>query len=231
MTPDEAKAMEEAAKAAKQYLDIIVCDPLAEIGLLIKDNISYWRFKNQLRIVEKTQALLAKKGIKPQQIANSVLPESIVPLLEAGGDTSDPMLSDMFAGLLTSAISPESAATTHPSFARILNQLSPMDAKILRNFHAELNDESRKIAEGKVLKGYIAEIHLHRQLGYVAENIATAFGWSEEVVNISFQNLRRLGVCDYGKDFLSLANQEPRISFTDFGMSFIKACTQNLPAM
>jgi len=227
MSP-ENKAIEQAAETARRYLDQILLDPLAEFGLLLKDNVSSWRFKNQVRMVEKAREYLESKGIDGIQIANKILPDSVVPLIEARGDTSDPTLSDLFAGLLASAVDPDTAETTHPSFARILSQLAPLDATILLKLHRALEVSSKDIANGNIPEGYNDKIPMHRQLGYEAGRLAPSLQKAEDVINLSFQNLRRLGVCDYGHDFLSLANQVPRISFTDFGLSFIKASTQNV---
>jgi hypothetical protein len=44
----EEKAVEETAKTVRHYLDCILAAPLSEFGLLLKDQISYWRFKNQV---------------------------------------------------------------------------------------------------------------------------------------------------------------------------------------
>lgn len=221
----DVKAIEEAAVTARHYMDKILLEPLSEFGLLLKDSISFWRFKNQVKMVEKARRFLDDRGVDASKIAGRILPEAVVPLIEAGSDVSDPTLSDLFAGLLASAVDPATSDLSHPSFGRILSQLSPLDATIILNLQRDLGTTSAKIAAGHPPEGYRDQIPLHRQLGYEAASLAPSLKRSEVAIRLSFENLRRLGICDYGKDFLSLANQVPRISFTDFGLHFIQACT------
>jgi Abortive infection alpha len=93
------------------------------LGLLLKDNISFWRFKNQVNTVLKARAFLEQKGIQPEAIKANLLPEMIVPLIEAARESSDETLSDMFAGLLASAINPGTQDTVHPAYSKVVNQL------------------------------------------------------------------------------------------------------------
>ena len=45
-----------------------------------------------------------------------------------------------------------------------------------------------------------------------------------EKANPSFENLRRLGLCDRGKNILYNINMVNNIFFTDYGWSFINSC-------
>jgi hypothetical protein len=225
----EEKAIEEAAETARHYLDKILLEPLSEFGLLLKDKVSYWRFKNQVNMVEKARHFLEAKGVETRQIAGKVLPESVVPLIEAGSETSDPTLSDLFAGLLASSVDPSTSHITHPAYGKVLNQLSPLDATILRSLYDGIEARQRDFNSGNKPEKLDENIPLFRQLGFEVAGIAEALKKPAEEVSLSFENIRRLGICDEGHDFLSRANKAPRICFTDFGISFMKACTQNIP--
>lgn len=221
------KAIEAAAQTARHYLDPILLQPLGELGLLIKDKISYWRFKNQIDTVLKAREFLKKKGIQPEAIKANLLPETIVPLIEAAGESSDDTLSDMFAGLLASAINPDTQDTVHPAYSKVLNQLSPADAAILIELYDVIS--STMIDSSNPPGNYNLDQPLYRQLGLQANSTEDPSEKIDPKVKLSFQNIKRLGLCDEGYDFLSRANQLSRLCFTDFGMSFMQACTQNLP--
>lgn len=221
------KAIEEAAQTARHYLDPILLQPLGELGLLIKDKISYWRFKNQINTVLKAREFLEKKGIQPEAIKTNLLPETIVPLIEAAGESSDDTLSGMFAGLLASAINPDTQDTVHPAYSKVLNQLSPADAAILIELYDAIS--LAMIDSSNPPENYNPHQPLYRQLGLQANSGDDPNKQIDPKVQLSFQNIKRLGICDEGYDFLSRANQLSRLCFTDFGMSFMQACTQNLP--
>lgn len=227
--PAEDKAIEEAAETARHYLDKILLEPLSEFGLLLKDKVSYWRFKNQVNMVEKARRFLEAKGVETKHIAGKILPESVVPLIEAGSETSDPTLSELFAGLLASSVDPATARTTHPAYAKVLNQLSPLDAVILRSLYDGIQARRRDIDAGNTPEELIEKVPPFRQLGFDVAGIAEALKRPADEISLSFENIRRLGICDEGHDFLARANKAPRISFTDFGLSLMKASTQSIP--
>lgn len=227
--PAEDKAIEEAAETARHYLDKILLEPLSEFGLLLKDKVSYWRFKNQVNMVGKARQFLEAKGVETKHIAGKILPESVVPLIEAGSETSDPTLSELFAGLLASSVDPSTSHTTHPAYAKVLNQLSALDATILRSLHDGVHAWQRDIDAGNKPEKLNDKVPPFRQLGFEVSGIAEALKTPPQEVSLSFENIRRLGICDEGHNVLARANKAPRISFTDFGLSFMRACTQNIP--
>jgi hypothetical protein len=221
------KAIEEAAKTARYYLDPIVLQPLSELGLLLKENISFWRFKNQVNTVLKARAFLEQKGVQAKAIKVQLLPETIVPLIEAAGESSDDTLSNMFAGLLASAINPDTHDSVHPAYAKVLNQLSPIDALNLMDLYNAVS--STVINSSSPPENYNPQQPLYRQLGIQVDFSEESSEKVDPKTPISFQNIKRLGLCDEGCSALDRANQIPKICFTDFGMSFIQACLQNQP--
>lgn len=228
MSVDE-KAIEEAAQTARHYLDQIFLEPLSELGLLLKDKISFWRFKNQINTVLKARNFLERKGIRPESIKSNFLPETVIPLLEAASETSDNTLSDMFAGLLASALNPETKETMHPAYAKVLAQLSLLDAVILKDLYFNVLSMAQSLDLEKPPENYNLHQPPHRQLGIEPKSPPDPSDHSEQEMMLSFQNIKRLGIGDEGYDPLSRMNQAKRLCLTDFGMSFMKACTQNLP--
>jgi len=228
MSMDE-KAIEEAAQTARHYLDQILLEPLSELGLLLKDKISFWRFKNQVNTILKARSFLEKKGIQPESIRSNILPETVIPLLEAASETSNDMLSDMFAGLLASALNPDTEETVHPAYAKVLAQLSPIDAVLLNKLYFSVLSASQEFNSTSPPENYNVHQPLHRQLALVPNSSPPPGGFSEQQMTLSLQNIKRLGIGDEGYDPLSRLNQDNRLCLTNFGMSFMQACTQNLP--
>jgi hypothetical protein len=124
MTPDDMKALGDSLKAAKEYADMILKPSLSELGGLLNETVGFWRLKNRVRLLLKAKKYLEDRGINP----TTVLPDVFVPLLDEGGNTEDETLSEMFAPLLAGHLDPETQAGVHPCFAKVLGQMSPLDA-------------------------------------------------------------------------------------------------------
>ena len=201
-------AAKGAIDLAQHFLGEISKAPMSAIGGLLADRVNYWRFCNRINLLLKAREFLESREIKPEQI----LPDIIVPLLEDGSNTEDPTLASMFAGLLASHLDAATKNESHPSYTKILAQLSPLDAQMIADLHGTLQELSAPFGK----KGISLEM-------------ATAhFGVSDAVVLLSFQNLWRLGICDHGDDALARLNQAKQIFFTDYGWSFACACLQNV---
>ena len=56
-----------AIDKASKFLELILSPPLEELGLLGKDQIKFWRFKNQVRILNLAQDYLKKKKRKSKE--------------------------------------------------------------------------------------------------------------------------------------------------------------------
>lgn len=193
----------QALETVRHYLDKIVDAPLKEFGELLADQIKFWRYKNQIKMLQKSKELLEKKGISPRKAR----PDTVFPLIEAAGDVEDETLSDMFAGLLASHLNPDTYDTVHPSYAKVLSQLAPLDVTILSELHRFLNMRGKD----------------YSRLGMNLQAMAKALGISESIVLVSFQNLWRLGICSYGTG-VDLLNPPTKIFFTDYGWALMKAC-------
>ena len=75
----ELEITEEEAKSAIGFIDRIVPNFVREYGGLFSDNVKYWRWKNQVKIVLKAQEFLDSSNIEPRKIPLKI----IVPLLES----------------------------------------------------------------------------------------------------------------------------------------------------
>lgn len=218
MTPDEVKALAQTAQVAKGYVDLFIKPSLEELGGILADNIGFFRLKNRVRLVLKAQQYLEAKGIKPTQLP----PNVFVPLLEAAGDTDDETLSNMFAGLLTANLDAARKDYVHPSFAKVLGQLSPLDVRILKL----IDDAAQESEDVDMPENHLAQNRPKMQL----EQIVVEIKAENDDVNIgqivvSTENLIRLGVVD------DLGQQERlvfvfrEVGITRLGARLLTACS------
>jgi len=212
------KGIEEAAKAAKDYLDKLIAPGLEQGGGIIGDTVAYWRFKNKVNLVLKAKAFLETKGIEPKRL----LPEVVAPLLEAGSLEAENDMKDRWAALLASAAAEPSSVP--PAFPRILSELSSTEAQILE---------------------WMAN-RAHFQMGWVATfqeifNKHFLYG-AEEQYEVLMGNLVRLNLCrpSLSPDLTVEENanrrtQWPpgqrtewlsyqRVEITRLGIAFVRAC-------
>jgi len=215
--PEDLKSWSEALSAAKSYADAILLNSLNQVGGILSDTIGHWRLRNQVRLMLKTKEYLEEKKIRPEKI----LPEIFIPLLEDGGNVENEDLTKMFASLLASHLDPDSQDLVHPSYTKVLAQISPLDAKVMVEFRKHTSDKE------------------YRDLGLrggplVITFLAGLVGIDSNNTYLSCLNLNRLGIIhlvgyqapdSHPMPYVfedSLEHQEFRI--TEYGISFCDAC-------
>ena len=124
MASQETKILPAALAAAKEYADLVLKGSLGEIGGILSDTIGHWRLKNQVRLMLKAKEWIEKKGVDPKPL----LPEIFVPLLQDASNVEDETLADMFAALLANHLDSDQDERIHPSYSKVLIQLSALDA-------------------------------------------------------------------------------------------------------
>jgi hypothetical protein len=215
--PVHADTAREALAAARSYADSIVIGPLTELSGILTDTIGYWRLRNQVRLMLKAKQWLQAKGVEPTKL----LPDVFVPLLQCGGEKEDEALAEMFASLLASHLDPKSQEKVHPSFPRVLSELSSLDAKTLTAFRSLASDRVARISglPGPGMPTAMVANHLHV---------------TQHVAYLSCLNLARLGLVSLlgprppekhplpGFLDSSPGHQEFRIS--EYGIAFCDAC-------
>lgn len=96
----KSSTIEKGPELAKDFLGRLINPTAEEVGLLISDNIKYFRFKNQVRILLKTKDYVEKKNIKIKEIPIKIL----VPLLENASLEDNDSLQNKWANLLVNMI-------------------------------------------------------------------------------------------------------------------------------
>lgn len=220
-------AIEETGKTIRHILDVALKEPLSEMGGVLTDQIKYWRLRNQIRIREKVSHLLQEKNISP-----TAQPDFVIPLLESSKDVEDELLANMFASLLASHLDPTTQENTHPSFAKIIIQITAIDAKILNCLYTGQDQHLiyTPSQQAKYKEIYFAPHELIR-----GNEGSDEYNRSIEIVKLSYQNLDRLGLCGFSMPNTTSWLQPEKtelqhiptlqISLTNFGQKFMKACS------
>lgn len=138
------KAADSLAKPLQELLAKLLGPAASEFGELFADQVKYIRWKNSRKILQQASIELEKRGSKPQQIPLKTL----IPILEGASlESDDENLQTKWSNLLVSAASGNS---THPSFSKILSELTSAEAKLLDYLYLqylELELQEKKLNE------------------------------------------------------------------------------------
>jgi len=110
---------EKGLEIATQFLNKLITPAIEEVGLLVKDKITIWRFSNQVKMLNKAKNICTKNNISTKAISLKIL----VPLLENASLEEDEGLMDKWAILLSNLVDSEKNITNHV-FPYILGQIS-----------------------------------------------------------------------------------------------------------
>jgi hypothetical protein len=112
-------AVEKGIDLAKSFLDKLILPAIEEVGLLAKDQVTRWRFNNQVKMLTRSKAYCEQQGIAPKTISLKLL----CPLLEYSGLEEDEELQNKWAILLGNMVDSDQNIENHV-FPYILSQIS-----------------------------------------------------------------------------------------------------------
>jgi hypothetical protein len=115
----KSSTIEKGLEIAKSFVDKLIMPSVEETGLLMKDHITMWRFKNQVKMLNKAKDYCEKYNIQPKKISLKVLS----PLLEYLSLEEEEVMQDKWSILLSNLIDSEQNIENHV-FPYILSQLS-----------------------------------------------------------------------------------------------------------
>lgn len=180
-------ALEKGIDVAKGFIDRLVLPPAEELGLLIKDQISLWRFNNQVRILNKAKAVCEKNNVSIKAIP----PKLLCPYLEHASLEDDNELQDKWAILLVNMVDSQQNIQNHV-FPYILSQLSRDEFKLLESV---LIEKERRISE------------LERELSDFLENrsaLETRLKFEADEISQKLQSLSPDGKRAYSAEAMEL---------------------------
>jgi hypothetical protein len=135
-------AVEKGVDTAKSFLDKLIMPAVEETGLLLKDQVTLWKFKNQVRMLNKAKIYCEKNNISLKTISLKLL----CPLLDYSGIEEDEILHDKWAILLSNMVDSEQNIENHV-FPYILSQLSSNEFLILEKVFDEKQNRIEKVTQ------------------------------------------------------------------------------------
>ena len=189
-------AISEVSQAAEGLLKRLLGPAIDEAGLILQDKVRVYRLKNTLRALDRVRALLSEANIEPRQVPLRAL----LPLLDGVSLEDDEFLREKWARLLASAASSTDEYLAHPSFARILSEMSAREAKLLDLMDSAIEPKSWPQFRTSAAK----------QLGVI-----------ERVIDQDYGNLFRLGICRIRSHGNTLG--DGTIEIGPFGSYFLSA--------
>lgn len=189
-------ALEKGIDIAKDFLDKLIIPSVEETGLLLKDKVTLWKFKNQVKMLNKAKDYCKKHEINPKTISLKVL----CPLLDYSALEEDEELQEKWAILLANMVDSEKNIENHV-FPYILSQISSNEFKILENvFDDKVLRQKKLSAELEQFKNNLPKIKAQ-----LVEEIED-FG---KRINIEKEKKTELG---WNRDAWQLARERDKIS-------------------
>lgn len=107
-----------------------VCGPAAEqLGLTLGDKVAAWRARNLISCMRKTEELLTKNEVPEESHAH---PRVVGITLEQMALMDDPVVQDMWAGLLASSCTGDGDDDSNLIFVNLLSNMTKLQARILK---------------------------------------------------------------------------------------------------
>lgn len=131
----------------------------------------------------------------PLENAKALPKGELYAIFDGMSKQDDPQLSEMWAALMTNVMRPDVRFILDPALPKVLEQLSGVDAVILKFYHEAVAIKEKTIASKSAPDNRIrsADLDEHRQFVKVeGEKVISLFG--EEIVSSSIGNLLRLGL-------------------------------------
>jgi len=135
-------AVEKGIDLAKDFLDKLIIPAVEETGLLLKDKVTLWKFKNQVRMLNKAKDYCEKNNISPKTISLKLL----CPLLDNAALEENEELQDRWAILLSNLVDSDQNIENHV-FPYILGQISTNEFLFLEKVFSDKKERVRNLTE------------------------------------------------------------------------------------
>lgn len=207
----EIEATENEIKA---FFNGIIPDFVKQSGGILSDTVRFWRWKNKVSIISKTQKVLEKNGLGKQKVPLKIL----VPLLEGASLEEEESMQVRWANLLANAVSGSVEVT--PSYVEILKELSPTEVLLLDRLYSEASSEPD-------YKERLTRV-------FDKQKICAWLSISSEKFDLMIENLFRLNLCrmpgstsmTFGENMRVAVHTTDRFEFTTTGFYFVKTCKE-----
>lgn len=220
----DTKAIAEATKAASEATGELVRfardvfgGPLRAASGIAEGWIKYLQFESSILIYERVRRRLKQKGITDYR---KVAPRLGIALIENGFIEDQAELQDLWVGLISNALDPDSEVIVTKAFVSVLSELTPLDAQTLRLLHEDddvYNERETKLNLNDNGKPRLASIQ----------------GVPEVDIELALTNLERVGCVANIDPAMYMSEGENPITYlgfrlftiTEFGRRLVAACT------
>ncbi len=209
----------DAARDMSTFIAKIISGPLEQGILIWGDRLKYSRAVNQLKLIEKFDGQLSKRGLTEP---TRTIPLSFaVPLLQAASLEEDGDLQDLWAAMLVNAADERVDIQLRRAFVSILEEMTSVDVKILKligDAHP-LNDHLRVLGGGFYI-GYLPEKAAPKHEHTFDSDYPSP---SKETL-LSVSNLRRLSLLETSYN-LDGVPRKLEVELTYLGEEFLRICS------
>ncbi len=122
-------AVTKSFEGIEGFLKMVCVPALEEIGLLLKDNVRYWRLKNILKMLDKAKG---KLNFENEQLHIQAHPRVALSIIENSSLIDNDVVQDMWAGLFAASCTTTGQEDENLIFVDLLKQLTFSQAKILK---------------------------------------------------------------------------------------------------
>lgn len=217
-----AESVTEVAKTAQKTLETtnklggfiakFISSPLEQVSGIVTDKLRFYRWENQLKLMENAEKLLKERG-NPDRLISLKL---AVPLLENASMEDEASLQKLWANLLVN-FSIQSSRVDHSlSFIDLLKSIGPLEAKILKEVYSIPFDPHR----GIVTRNLPETVY---RLTKEEKPQETDFILTEEI-EFALNNLDRLGCINLAGTWGG-GRTPNQINQTLYGKKFFEACS------
>lgn len=187
-------------EAAKGFLARLAGPATEELDFLLCDSEQIYRLKNQLRMLGRTQEILASSKSEP----NAVPFRTLLTILEGAALEDDGTLIAKWAALLANSTKDRNSFAAHPSLPKILAELVPLEVRFIDH-----------LAENGIIRWQDFRKELSERLQA-----------SEDRIDLYCGNLSRMGLVTLTEKSIALAGSvDSYIEISPFGQSFLSACS------
>ncbi len=223
MSEEWAKATKEVAKTVGKGIDTsknlgaffaqFLTGSLKQAMGMIEDKLIQVRWKGQVRLQEKVEKYMKALGMDTP--TRFIPPKFALPLIQAASLEDDDNIQDMWARLLVNGADERNGLDLQMAYIEILNNLTPLEAKILDKIYEIPFEESKN--DG-ILTG-----DLPQRVVVAKQKANTERKEPTDEVKLAISNLIRL-YCLKSPATLAGGEHLGNVNPTFLGKNFIEAC-------
>lgn len=204
----------ETTEKLGEFMAKFISSPLDQISGIITDKLKYYRWENQLKLMENASTLLKQRGLDQP---DKLIPLKIaVPLLESASMENEPSLQKLWAALLINFSSKNSNVDQNISFVELLKSISSLEAKILKEIYQLPFDPGNPIITKDLPQKAFNK-------GNERKIDETSFSLREDI-EFALGNLERLGCLSMASTWGG-GRSPNQVNQTLYGKKFVDSCS------